>query len=90
MTEAEYLAYDGSHDGKHEYVSGEVIAMSGVSDAHDRVQVNAVVALANRLRGGPCRVRGSDFASGSTRRASIVTRTSRSCAVTPYSRPRIQ
>lgn len=61
MTEEEYLAYDGSHDGKHEYVSGEVIAMSGVSDAHDRVQVNAVVALANRLRGGPCRVRGSDL-----------------------------
>jgi Uma2 family endonuclease len=35
--------------------------MSGVSDAHDRVQVNATVALANRLRGGRCRVRGADL-----------------------------
>jgi len=40
MTEAEYLEYDRTHDGKHEYVNGEVVAMSGVSDAHDRVQVN--------------------------------------------------
>jgi Uma2 family endonuclease len=61
MTEAEYLAYDASHEGKHELVNGEVVAMSGVSDAHDRVQVNLLVALARRLHGGPCRVRGSDL-----------------------------
>jgi Uma2 family endonuclease len=61
MSEAEYLAYDRSHEGKHELVNGEVVAMSGASDAHDRIQVNAVVALANRLRGGPCRVRGADL-----------------------------
>jgi Uma2 family endonuclease len=61
MTEAEYLEYDRTHDGKYEYVNGEVVAMSGVSDAHDRIQVNATVALANRLRGGPCRVRGADL-----------------------------
>lgn len=35
--------------------------MSGVSDAHNRIQVNATVALANRLRGGPRRVRGADL-----------------------------
>ena len=61
MTEAEYLEYDRTHDGKYEYVNGEVVAMSGVSDAHDRIQVNATVALANRLRSGPCRVRGADL-----------------------------
>ena len=61
MTEAEYLEYDRSHDGKYEYVNGEVVAMAGVSDAHDRIQVNATVALANCLRGGPCRVRGADL-----------------------------
>lgn len=61
MTEAEYLEYDRTHDGKYEYVNGEVVAMSGVSDAHDRIQVNATVAVANRLRGGPCRVRGTDL-----------------------------
>lgn len=61
MTEAEYLEYDRTHDGKHEYVNGEVVAMSGVSDAHDRIQVNATVTLATRLRPGPCRVRGPDL-----------------------------
>jgi Uma2 family endonuclease len=61
MTEAEYLEYDRAHEGKYEYVNGEVVAMSGVSDAHDRIQVNATVALANRLRSSPCRVRGSDL-----------------------------
>lgn len=60
-TEAEYLEWDRTHDGKHEYVNGEILAMSGVSDAHDRVQVNAVVALASRLHQGPCRVRGADL-----------------------------
>jgi Uma2 family endonuclease len=29
MTEAEYLEYDRTHDGKYEYVDGEVVAMSG-------------------------------------------------------------
>lgn len=61
MTEVEYLAYEQAHDGKHEYVNGEVVALLGVSDAHDRLQVNAIVALANRLADGPCRVRGSDL-----------------------------
>ena len=60
-TEEEYLEWDRTHEGKHEYVNGEILAMSGVSDAHDRVQVNAVVALSNRLHRGPCRVRGADL-----------------------------
>ncbi len=61
MTEAEYLAYDLAHEGKCEFVNGEVLAMSGVTPAHDVVQVNLVVALANRLRGTDCRVRGPDL-----------------------------
>lgn len=61
MTEAEYLEYDRTHEGKHEYVNGEVVAMSGVSDAHDRIQINATLALGTRFRGGPCRVRGADL-----------------------------
>src|SRR5687767_5522164 len=51
MTEAEYLAYDREHEGKFEFVNGEVIAMSGVTHAHDVIQVNLIVALSNRLRG---------------------------------------
>ena len=61
MTEAEYLECDRTHDGKYEYVNGEVVAMAGVSDVHDRIQVNATVAMETRLRGGPSRVRGADL-----------------------------
>jgi Uma2 family endonuclease len=61
MSEDAYLEYDRTHEGKHELVNGEVIAMSGASDAHDRIQVHSIVAFSTRLRGGPCRVRGSDL-----------------------------
>ncbi len=61
MTEAEYLTYDLAHEGKHEFVNGEVLAMSGATLGHSRIQTNLVTALATRLRGGPCSVHGSDL-----------------------------
>lgn len=61
MSEAEYLEYDRTHEGKHERVDGEVVAMSGVSDAHDRIEINTIGALTARLGRGPCRVRGSNL-----------------------------
>ncbi|HVV82792.1 MAG TPA: Uma2 family endonuclease [Kofleriaceae bacterium] len=61
MTEAEYLEYERTHEGKHELVNGEVLAMSGVSPAHNRIQVNAIVALGSRLGRGPCQVNASDL-----------------------------
>jgi Uma2 family endonuclease len=61
MSEAEYLEYDRTHDGKHERVGGEVFAMSGVSPAHNRIEVNTIVALGSRLRGAPCQVNGSNL-----------------------------
>jgi Uma2 family endonuclease len=61
MTEAEYLEHDRTHDGKHEFANGEVVAMAGASLAHSTIQSNAQVGLANRLRGGPCRVHGPDL-----------------------------
>ena len=61
MSEAEYLAYELGHEGKHELVNGEVLAMSGVSEAHSLIQANLTIALGTRLRGGPCRVYTSDL-----------------------------
>jgi Uma2 family endonuclease len=54
MSEAEYLEYDETHEGKHEFVNGEVVAMSGASEAHLVIVGNLHVALRTRLRGGPC------------------------------------
>jgi Uma2 family endonuclease len=61
MTEAEYLAYDLLHEGKHEFVNGEVIAMAGATLAHSTIQMNLGVALTTRLRKTPCRAHGSDL-----------------------------
>ena len=51
-----YLAWEAEQPEKHEYVHGEVFAMSGGSDAHVTVAGNVFMALRNHLRGGPCRV----------------------------------
>jgi Uma2 family endonuclease len=61
MSEAEYLEYDRIHEGKHERIDGQVFAMSGVSPAHNRIEVNTILALGSRLRGGPCRVNASNL-----------------------------
>ena len=61
MSEPEYLAYELAHEGKHELVNGEVLAMAGVTEAHSLIQANLTVALGTRLRGGPCRVHVSDL-----------------------------
>ncbi len=61
MTEAEYLAWDRDHEGKREFVNGEMIAMAGAGEAHDRIVMNLALALGNRLRGGPCRVHSADM-----------------------------
>ena len=75
MTEAEYLAYDASHDGKYEFVNGEMIvlressdlqgsetsAMAGATLAHALLTANAQAGLRSRLRGRPCLALGSDL-----------------------------
>ena len=61
MTEAEYLEYDRTHEGKHEYVNGELVAMFGVTSAHDAIQMNLSIGIGYRLRGTPCRPHGPDL-----------------------------
>lgn len=50
MTEAEYLEYDATHEGKHQYVDGDMRVMEGSPFSHNVVRTNAMVALASRLR----------------------------------------
>lgn len=52
-----------SHDIKHEYIDGQVYAMSGGSLAHSRIGINVVRALEDALGEGPCRVYNSDAAA---------------------------
>ncbi|MBF0256473.1 MAG: Uma2 family endonuclease [Gammaproteobacteria bacterium] len=56
FTPEDYLAWEAEQAVKHEYLRGEVFAMTGVSIAHNKVNLNLALALKQRLRGGPCEV----------------------------------
>jgi Uma2 family endonuclease len=60
ITEAEYLAFEESSAGKHEYYNGEIYAMSGGTEAHNLISGNTYAALHAQLRRRPCRVYNSD------------------------------
>ena len=61
LTETEYLAFDAAHEGRHEFVNGEIIAMAGTSVSHSVVTMNASNALGVALKGRPCRPYGADL-----------------------------
>lgn len=57
----EYLEYEETSAVKHEFHSGEILAMSGASPEHALITANAIAALHAKLRGGSCRVYSSDL-----------------------------
>lgn len=71
-TVAEYLALDLKADEKLEYANGEVLAMTGASDAHTLITGNLITLFNTILRDTNCTVRSGDMrvhvaASGSYR-----------------------
>ena len=50
----DYLEGEKISPVKHEFVEGEVYAMAGTSDNHNRIVGNFVVSLTNHLRNSPC------------------------------------
>ena len=50
----QYLDGECISDVKHEYVAGQVFAMSGASEAHNRITVNLAFHLRGATRGTPC------------------------------------
>lgn len=60
MSAAEYLAFEASSAVKHEFVGGDIHAMSGASLAHNQIAGNIYSTLRAALRGGPCQVFMSD------------------------------
>jgi Uma2 family endonuclease len=61
VSEAEYLAFEDSQPTKHELVNGEIVAMSGAIEAHNRLEINLLGLMISGLRGGPCRPNTSNF-----------------------------
>lgn len=70
LTEEEYLAIERTAEFKSEFFNGEMFPMQGpggplgmaaATFAHNAVKENLSNALANALRGGPCRTLSSDM-----------------------------
>lgn len=61
MTEADYLAFERVSEVKHEFLAGEVFAMTGASRAHNLICVNLIALLKNQLRGRSCEIYPSDM-----------------------------
>jgi Uma2 family endonuclease len=60
FTPAEYFAWEEQQLERHEYIDGEVYAMSGGTINHSKVSSNFNFILKNHLRGGECQVLTSD------------------------------
>jgi Uma2 family endonuclease len=51
-----YLEMELCSPVKHEYIRGQIYAMTGTSDAHNFITGNLYTALRSHLKGSPCRV----------------------------------
>ncbi|MEQ8672487.1 MAG: Uma2 family endonuclease [Aggregatilineales bacterium] len=61
MTEDEYLALERESEIKHEYMDGEIYAMTGGSEPHNAVSVNLTREFSNQLRRSACKVYNSEM-----------------------------
>jgi Uma2 family endonuclease len=57
----EYLKRERASETKHEYVKGEIFAMSGGTGNHSVIALNIGAELRTRLRGKPCKTFNSDM-----------------------------
>jgi Uma2 family endonuclease len=60
MSLDEYLAFEEKSPVKHEYVSGEVYAMTGVTTRHNLITLNIATHLRDAARSHGCRVFATD------------------------------
>ena len=60
LTPEEYLALEAESSIKHEYIDGVAYAMSGATDVHNTISLNAAFALRTHLRGSDCNIYMSD------------------------------
>jgi Uma2 family endonuclease len=61
MSMEEYLEFEEGTPIRHEYVAGEIFAMSGGSLEHELIGGNVFAAFHAHLRGGPCKLFMNNF-----------------------------
>ena len=64
LTPEEYIAAERKATLKSEYLSGEIVAMSGASDTHNLITMNTSMGLYSQLIERRCRVYASDMRVG--------------------------
>jgi Uma2 family endonuclease len=57
----DYLDVEASSEERHEYLDGQIWAMSGGTPRHSRVKTNLLLDLGGLLGNGPCQVYDSDL-----------------------------
>jgi Uma2 family endonuclease len=60
MTVDQYLAFELQSPARHEYLAGEVFAMTGSSSRHNAIATRLLVATVSHLRGSPWQAFMSD------------------------------
>jgi Uma2 family endonuclease len=60
MTPAEFLQWEEQQEFRHEYVNGEVVAMTGGTIPHNDLALNLYRALCDHVRSRGCRINVSD------------------------------
>src|SRR5438309_2667603 len=58
---AEYLEAEKDSPVRHEFIDGQIYAMAGASDRHNRVSINMTNRLDDHLGDGPCEVFMADM-----------------------------
>lgn len=62
MSIEEYFKLDESSlETKYEFIDGKVYLLAGGTADHSTINGNILTVLKNALRGGPCRIHGSDL-----------------------------
>ena len=61
FTLADYLTIEPEGNVRHEFIDGELVAMTGTSKAHNFITMNLGAAIHGHLRGTPCRVASHDL-----------------------------
>jgi Uma2 family endonuclease len=60
-TEAQYLAFERASEEKHEFIDGEVVAMSGASENHNLIVASTIGNLLTQVRKKMCKIFPSDM-----------------------------
>lgn len=57
----DYLLLEEAAEEKHEYVGGNIVAMAGATEEHNRIVANLIREVGSFLKGKGCDIFPSDF-----------------------------